>query len=115
MPRQPTFDELLTKLTIDLGHDAVGLWQLRQYGIEWFGLAGDQLRDFYRRTIHHLLAEGAVPVSLTKEGWWRAQEQVGRDTADTVEDVLSGLAGLDRPPVGVDAIWFGRRDVLDVR
>lgn len=112
MPRRLTFDEFLTGLTIDLGYDAVGLWQLREYGVELFGLSEGRLPDFYRRTIRHLLAEGAVPLLPDRRGWWIGQ-QLGETPDEVIEAVLDAWAGPDRSP-GVDAIWFGRREVLDV-
>ncbi len=94
----------------ELPRDAVGIYQIVPAGRDGFGLTGDHLVDFVRRSIHGLLDAGAVPVrggKGTGYGWvWQRQYGTSKDEI-TEALIAEWQAMLDDPLVLCgEGIWF---------
>jgi len=86
----------------ELPVDAVGLWQVVNTFRRTFGLEEPDLGIYVRKSIHALLAAGAVPVvgSARDKAWHIARgfDQQGEEKTEAVVQYLRGL-GKD-PDVG---------------
>jgi hypothetical protein len=106
-----TVMEYIQTVAGELPIDAVGLWQIVPAGRQRFGLHGDDLTEFVRRSVFALLARGAMPVvggGGTKFDWI-LQSQYGETNEEIVDAVVkewlvSGAA--DGDPGG---LWFALR------
>lgn len=107
-----TISEAISQYPQELDRDAVGIWQIVPGGRMDFGLSGDALADYVRRTIYALLDAGAVPVRhVPGNGFrWSRQKQYGLTREEIAEAIIA-----EWEPVPYDSYsmiehcpWFAR-------
>lgn len=107
-----TISEAISQYPHELDRDAVGIWQIVPGGRMDFGLSGDALADYVRRTIYALLDAGAVPVRhVPGSGFrWSRQTQYGLTREEIAEAIIA-----EWEPVPYDSYsmiehcpWFAR-------
>ena len=87
----------------------VGMWKIVNDGRQDFGLEGEALTDFVRRSIYALIDAGAKPVAGgNKPNQWELQVQYGGNrwtiTQAVVAEWLQQGAPTPKPWTG---LWFG--------
>lgn len=75
----------------ELDVDAVGLWQIIPVGRHEFGLQGDALVDFIRRSLLAHFGYGARPVMHVpgSEFLWTVQHQYGDEPSQMTEAIIA--------------------------
>jgi hypothetical protein len=88
----------------------VGMWKIVNDGREGFGLEGDALVDFIRRSIYALIDAGAKPVIASgKPSKWELQVQYGSNKREIAEGVIHEWLRQGAPTPEVwTGLWFGR-------
>ncbi|HEY8564724.1 MAG TPA: hypothetical protein VIL65_04435 [Beijerinckiaceae bacterium] len=104
--------EWLEQVANELPRDAVGLWQIVPDGRFGFGLEGDALAEYIRRSIAVLLRRGAVPVvgGGDTDYYWIYQPQYGSRPGEIIESVVRewlSNGARDEDPGG---LWFALPD-----
>lgn len=112
-PRHRTYGTPMSEwisLVGDLDRDATGVWQLVPDGRDGFGLQGDELIDFVRRSIHALLEAGAIPVrgGVDTEYVWIPLKQYGSTNEDICEAVIAEWLREAHDPSLLYKVWFAR-------
>ena len=97
--------------------NVLGLWQIVIDGRRWFGLTGEALTDYVRRSLAALVGAGARPLKEVdaKEHYWVLQPQYGSDSATIVDAVTAewiAAGGRDGDPAG---LWFGLPQICEER
>ncbi len=105
--------EWIKMVANELPDDAVGLWQIVPDGRRGFGLEGDALTSYVRRSIAELLSRGAMPVvgGADKGYYWIAQPQYGSQPEEIIENVVRewlANGAQDEDPGG---LWFALPDM----
>lgn len=106
-----SLSEWIERTPNELEMDAVGLWQIVPVGRESFGLEGDALRDFVRRSIVTLIRRGASPArpSVEKDKFWDKQDKYGTSPEEIADNVLIELINSGADP-NEDGLWFALID-----
>jgi hypothetical protein len=91
-------------------NDPVGMWLIVPAGRYDFGLQGEVLVAFVRRTVLALLRAGAMPVTRDDAPvGWRVLEEYGRNPDEIADAVIAEwLASGGGDPD--DKVWFARPD-----
>jgi hypothetical protein len=102
--------EAIERIPNELPFDAVGIFQIVPHGRDGFGLEGEDLADFVRRSIHGLLDAGAVPVRGGKgTGYeWVQQKQYGTSKREITEALIAEWQAMPDDPLVLcgEGIWF---------
>lgn len=87
----------------------VGMWKIVNDGRQGFGLEGEALADFIRRSIYALMDAGAKPVAdAEKAGRWVLQTQYGSNKREVAEAVIQEWLREGAPTPEVwRGLWFG--------
>jgi hypothetical protein len=97
----------------------VGLWQIVIDGRRWFGLEGDRLADYVRRSLEVLVESGAKPVkeidSEPDEYYWTLQRQYGATNADIIDNVMGEWRAGGSQDSDPNGIWFAFPKICDRR
>ena len=96
-------DEWIERVPNELEIDSVGLWQIVPALMDSFGLSGEVLEFYTRRTIEGLIKRGAYPVEYPDSGPVR-KDLLTNGTPD-VKKIMAYIASLERPPT-VEDVWF---------
>ncbi|MGO4153074.1 hypothetical protein [Cupriavidus sp. YAF13] len=97
----------ISKIHLELEDDAVGLWQIIPFGRQGYGLAGEDLVEYVRRSLLALFAHGAIPVQGAIDGihYWEPVDRFGADPQLMVQGVIDEwLASSEDPDPG--GLWF---------
>lgn len=107
-----TLSDVIAQHANELVFDAVALMHIVPTGQTDFGLAGDALAEYVRRSVRALLEAGAVPVThVPGSGYDYIYEPKYGSTADEITEgvVLAWLALPDDPLVlAGEGAWFAR-------
>ena len=102
--------EWIERIPNELPRDAVGIFQIVPAGRDGFGLEGEELAEFVRRSIHRLLDAGAVPVRGGKgTGYeWVRQSQYGSSKHEITEALIIEWQAMPDDPLLLcgQGIWF---------
>lgn len=115
-PRHKTYgtpmSEWIALAPGELPRDAVGVWQLVPEGRDGFGLKGNSLIEFVRRSIYALLDAGAVPVSggMGTDYEWIAQKHYGTTREEIAENVVREWSQAPNDQEILFKVWFARPD-----
>lgn len=106
-----SLDEWIERTPNELEVDAVGMWQIVPVGMDSFGLSGEGLEDFVRRSVIALINRGAKPVrpSSQKGICWEKQPQYGNFPDEIAENVLSEWISSEEEP-NENGLWFALVD-----
>jgi hypothetical protein len=87
----------------------VGLWELVDQGRKSYGLKGDALASYIRRSIYALMDAGAKPVAGgNKPNQWKLQVQYGSNKYEVAEAVIQEWLRQGAPtPEPWTGVWFG--------
>jgi hypothetical protein len=87
----------------------VGMWEIVNNGRQGFGLEGEALATFIRRSIYALMDAGAKPVrGVGRPGQWNLQVQYGSDKHEVAEAVIQEWLREGAPtPKPWTGLWFG--------
>lgn len=102
-----SLSEWIKRTPNELQVDAVGMWQIVPVGRGDFGLSGEQLRDFVKRSIIELLVAGAIPVRpWNKDGEdWIEDLTFGKSVSEIADNVVREWIGSGIDP-DHDGLWF---------
>jgi hypothetical protein len=107
-----TISESIALTPGELPIDAVGLWQIVPDGRDGFGLSGEALDDFIRRTITALLDADAVPVRHVpgSQFEWDVQHQYGTTREQIIEGIIAEWHTMPDDPLVLcgEGVWFAR-------
>lgn len=106
-----SLDEWIERTPNELEVDAVGMWQIVPVGEDSFGLRGEALKDFVRRSVVALVKRGAKPVrpSSQKRLVWEKQIQYGNAPDEIAENVINEWISSGEEP-NHDGLWFALVD-----
>lgn len=87
----------------------VGMWDIVYNGRDGYGLEGEPLKDFIRRSIHALMDAGAKPVIASdKPSKWVLQVQYGSNKHEVAEAVIQEWLRQGAPTPEIwTGLWFG--------
>jgi hypothetical protein len=86
----------------------VGMWKIVNDGRQGFGLEGEALASFIRRSIYALMDAGAKPVIGLGKGKWQLQVQYGSNKQEVAEAVIREWQLQGAPtPAPWTGLWFG--------
>ena len=87
----------------------VGMWEIVNDGRTGFGLEGEALTDFVRRSIYALIDAGAKPVAGgNKPNQWELQVQYGSNRWEIAQAVVDEWLRQGAPtPEPWTGLWFG--------
>jgi hypothetical protein len=87
----------------------VGMWRIVDRGRRGFGLEGEALTDFVRRSIYALIDAGAKPVvGAGKPNQWKLQVQYGTNRWEIAQAVIAEWLQQGAPtPEPWEGLWFG--------
>jgi hypothetical protein len=102
-------EKWISEIPLILNHDVgVGIYVIINKGRHVFGLKGDDLVDFTRKSLLALFDAGAVPISASGTGApWKLDRRYGMDKDEIIERVIRQWLVETKDDPGVDAIWFG--------
>lgn len=100
--------EWIEQVANELPYDAVGLWKIVPDGRRGFGLEGNALTNYVRRSIAELLSRGAVPVigGADKGHHWIVQPQYGSRSEEIVENVMREWLARGATEEDPGWLWF---------
>ncbi len=106
-----SLSEWIERTPNELEFDAVGFWQLVATGRDSFGLEGNALKDFAKRSIIALLKKGAVPVRPSEDEGklWEEQAQYGNGLEEVAHNIIREWES-SRVDPDYDGIWFALID-----
>jgi len=92
---------------------AVGFWQIVIDGRRWFGLGGDELTDYVRRSLYVLVDSGAKPVKADhgKNYCWILQSRYGTSTADVIDGVIAEWLSSGGCDPDLTGLWFALPEI----
>ncbi len=104
-----TMTEWIARWPATLNDLPVGLWEIIFHGRVGFGLEGEALIDFIRRSIHSLRDAGTMPVrGAGIPGQWLLQTQYGRTKQEIADAVIAEWLRDGAPtPETWTGLWFG--------
>lgn len=109
-----TLSEVIAQHPIELAYDAHALMYIVPVGRVCFGLKGDALTDYVRRSVRAMLESGGVPVThVAGNGYDYTYEPKYGSTIDEITEgvVKEWLALPDDPLVlAGEGAWFARPD-----
>ncbi|CCB65614.1 MULTISPECIES: hypothetical protein [unclassified Hyphomicrobium] len=109
-----TLSEVIAQHPNELPYDAVALMHIVPTGRVNFGLTGDALTDYVRRSVRALLEAGAVPVThIPGNGYEFTYETKYGSTIDEItEGVVKEWLTLPDDPLVLagEGAWFARPD-----
>jgi len=109
-----TLSDAIARHKNELPYDAMALMHIVPKGRAGFGLTGDALADYVRRSVRALLEAGAVPVThIPGNGYEFTYEPKYGSTIDEITEgvVQEWLALPDDPLVlAGEGAWFARPD-----
>ena len=87
----------------------VGMWEIIGNGRDGFGLEGEALTDFVRRSVYALIDAGAKPVvGAGKPNQWKLQVQYGSNRWEIAQAVIQEWLRQGAPtPAPWKGLWFG--------
>jgi|HubBroStandDraft_4_1064222.scaffolds.fasta_scaffold28085_2 hypothetical protein len=97
--------EWIRRIPNELERDAVGFWQIVPVGRRGFGLEGDELREFVRRSLAAVLERGAVPAAYCN-GKWVPTWKHGKDQKAILESITNEWEDSGRRDPDVDDLWL---------
>lgn len=108
-----TVDEWVELTPGALNQGPEGIFAIIGAGTQGFGLNGEELIEFVRRSIHALLRAGAVPVLGGKgTGYeWIAQHQYGKTENEITEAIIQEWLKIGNDSFSLAGhVWFARPD-----
>jgi hypothetical protein len=102
-----TIDEWIAATPGDLNRDATGLWHIVCAGREGFGLSGQELIDFVRRSLLALFEKGAKPVTGATDDIhiWRPLTNYQGDADQIAQTIIDEWQASGRDP-DAGGMWF---------
>lgn len=101
--------ECIALMPTTLNDLPIGMWQIVDDGRRGFGLEGEALTDFVRRSIYALIDAGAKPVAGgNKPNQWELQVQYGSNRWEIAQAVIDEWLRQGTPtPEPWTGLWFG--------
>jgi hypothetical protein len=106
-PMNVWIDEMIPRAPYD--DVPMGMWQIVNDGRAGFGLEGEALANYIRKSIHALMDAGFKPVrGAGKPDRWQLQSQYGSNKHEVAEAVIAEWLRDGAPtPEPWTGLWFG--------
>jgi len=117
-PRHRSFGTPMSEWIASVGElevDAVGLWQIIPVGREWFGLEGEALDDFIRRSLLAHFAYGAFPVrhEAAARTAWTIQTCYGTLPEEMAQAIITEWNDQGRVDPDLGGLWLARPEIAN--
>lgn len=100
-----TVSEWMDVYRNDLKDNGAGLWAIVEHGRVGFGLSGDALLDFIRRSLRVVIAAGGQIVKDGPDGW-EPDDSYGATPDEIVENVIRAWQAAGEPEPEWGEWWF---------